>query len=237
MIKRILGDDQNAANVFKLNVGESGCCGDSVTNCQYTATYTQSNAISALVISEDGAARTLPCVPASTSAENVKAAILASIQAAGYEDTGNVPFAGVTVVDNGSTLTVTVTGNIIMTSITHAGGSASFDPDCNLENLCTFAITGYAGGTSGAAATDLYINGRAYNLGAITAGTTTAGDVSTTVQTQITAAGISGTAATTTTGSGGSQTYNITITLSETANTFKLNGVIFTKSACAQSYI
>jgi hypothetical protein len=57
------------------------------------------------------------------------------------------------------------------------------------------------------------------------------------VQTQLTAAGVSGTAATTTTGIGGSQTYNITITGSESSNTFKLAGVLLTRSACAQSYV
>lgn len=238
MIKRFSVPDQNAANVLKLTAGDTGCCGDTRTACQYTATYTQADALTAVNILDDaGNAKALTVAPASTSAANVQAAILAALIAYGAEDDDNPTFPGVVVTDLGSTLQVVVTGDITMVSLTNAGGTASFDADCTLLYACTFAITGYAGGSASTAATDLYVNGVAYNLGAITPGSTTSGAVSTAVQTALTTAGVQGTAATTTTGSGGSQTYNITITTSENANIFILNTIVLTKSACAQIYI
>lgn len=238
MIKRLLVPDQNPDNLFKMTTGDSGCCGDTVTNCQYTATYTQSNSVSALNILEKGVARQLPLtIGTNSSAATVQAALLAALVAAGYEDDENQLFPGVVVTDLGSTLQIVITGNVEVVSLVASGGTSSFDADCTFISLCNYAVTGYAGGASGAAATNLRINGAVYNLGAITPGTTTAGDVSTAVQSALTSAGILGTASTTTTGSGGSTTYNITITGSESDNTITLNGAFLTRSACAGTYI
>lgn len=238
MIKRLLVPDQNSDNLFKMTAGDSGCCGDTVTECQYTASYTQSNTTTLLNILENGVARALPLVlGANSTAAQAQAAVLAALVAAGYEDDDNAVFPGVVVTDEGSTLKIVITGNVEVVSLVASGGTATFDADCTLVSLCTFAFTGYAGGASGAAATNLRINGVTYNLGAITAGTTSASDVSTAVNAALTSAGISGTAATTTTGSGGSQTYNITITGSESDNTIQLNGVFPTRSACAATYV
>lgn len=238
MIKRLLVPDQNANNMFKMTAGDSGCCGDSVTDCQYTATYTQANTTTLLNITEDGATRALPLVlGANSTPAQVKAAILAALVAAGYEDDDNATFPGVVVTDLGTTLQIVITGNVVVVSLVASGGTSTFDADCSVENLCTFAITGYAGGTTATAATNLRINGGDHNLGTITPGTTTAGDVATAVQSAMTAAGVAGTAAVTTTGSGGSQTYNITITVSEAQNTYVLAGTYLTRSACAPLYV
>ncbi|WP_206749184.1 hypothetical protein, partial [Staphylococcus chromogenes] len=101
--------DQLADNFLLTTMGDSPCCGDGLTICEYTVTYTQSHTISLLNITEATTARALACVPATTSAADTKAAILATIIAAGYEDSSDGP-TGVVVVDNGSTLTVTITG-------------------------------------------------------------------------------------------------------------------------------
>lgn len=238
MIKRLLVPDQNADNMFKMTAGNSGCCGDTVTDCQYTATYTQANSVTLLNITENGVARALPLViSGGATAAAVQAAVLATLIAAGYEDDDNETWAGVVVTDLGATLQVVITGNVEAVSITHSGGTAAFDADCTVVNQCTYATTGYAGGTTGSAATTLKINGGSHDIGTVTPGTTSAGDVATAVQGALTAAGVSGTAAVTTTGSGGSQTYNITITGSESSNTFILAGVYLTRSACAPVYI
>lgn len=238
MIKRLLVPDQNAGNTLKLTAGDTGCCGDNVTDCQYTASFTQANTTTLLNITEDGATRALPLVlGANSTAAQAQAAILATLEAAGYQDDDNPNFPGVVVTDEGSTLKVVITGNVVAVSIVASGGTATFDADCVVKNLCTYSYVDYTGGTSGTSATLLRINGHDNNLGTITPGTTTAGDVATAIQTAITNSGVSGTAAVTTTGSGGSTKYQITITLSEAQNTFVLAGTYLTRSACAAYYV
>jgi hypothetical protein len=234
MIQRILGQDQNVNNTLKLYKGESGCCGDSATICQYEVTYTQSRTLSVLNITEDGVARALNCVPASTSAADVKAAILATLEAAGYVDDGMVPFAGVEVVDLGSTLRVRITGNVVPVSFTSSGGTETFDADCTLKNLCTFTAAAWTGGTTGSAGTTMKINGVTYDTGTATPGTTAASTVDTNITALLTSAGVLGSVDVT---ANGSTSYTVVITLSEHSNTFSLGGVLMTKSACAGTYI
>lgn len=232
MIKRLLVADQMADNFLKTTKGDSPCCGDGLEICEYSVTFTQTQTISLLNITEDGVARALASVPATTSAADTQAALLASILAAGYEDSTDGP-TGVVVVDNGSTLTVTITGDIVPVSLTTSGGAEEFTALCDQVSLCTYTLEDYAGG----ATNTLRINGVDYALGAITPGTTTAGDVDTAIEADMATAGVSGASATTTEGSGGDTTYNIIITGSEQENTFVLNGSYLERSACVQDYV
>lgn len=237
MIRKITPANQFADNLSKRYAGDSGCCPDTtLALCQYSTTYTQSNVVSALVISVNGQNKTLACAPATTSANDVQAALYASLVAAGYDDYQEGT-RGVVVTDLGATLSVVITGDVKCVSITHGGGSASFTEKCTALNLCTYAIVGYAGGTTGTAATTMRINGINYDIGTVTPGTTTSGTVQTAVGGVLTSAGVRGTTAVATTGSGGSTLYNITITVSESDNTITLNGVYFTRSACAATYV
>lgn len=239
MIKRLAVQDANADNALKLVAGDTGCCGDTVTTCQYTATYTQANSVTLLnILDADGAAQALPLVIAgAATAATAQAAVLATLIAAGYIDDENEDLAGVVVTDLGTTLQIVITGDVVPVSITTSGGTSTFSEDCTQVNLCNYAITGYAGGTTGSAATTLRINGVNYDIGTVTPGTTTSGAVSTAVDTQLASAGVAGATTTTTTGSGGSQTYNITITGSESDNTIRLAGTQLTRSACAPDFI
>lgn len=238
MFHKLSVPDQNANNFFKLTDGENGCCpegGESV--CQSTVTYTQANTVTVLNITEGGVARALPAVPATTSAADVKAALLAALIAAGYEDDTDATYPGITVVDNGTTLTVTITGRVTPVSLTTSGGAAAFDQDCTLAGLCTYVSATNNGGAAGSLATRLRINGVDYDLGAITAGTTTTGQFATAVQSAMTTAGISGTAAVTSTGSSTATLYTVTITLSEASNDIYLAGARLTRSACTQYFV
>ena len=238
MIRKLSVPDQNADNFLKLTAGDTGCCGDTVTDCQYTASYTQANSVTLLNITEDGMARALPLViSGGATAATVKAAVVAALVAAGYEDDDNEVFPGVQVIDQGATLDVIITGNVVAVSITHSGGTATFDADCTVENQCTYSLTGYAGGTTGSADTTIRINGVNYDIGTVTPGTTTANDVAAAIQADLNTSGAGGTVSVTTTGSGGSQTYNVTITGSKSNNTIVLDGVYFTRSACAPVYV
>ena len=232
MIKRLLVKDQLADNFLLTTMGDSPCCGDGLTICEYTVTYTQTQTISLLNITEGTTARALACVPATTSAADTKAAILATLIAAGYEDSTDGP-TGIVVVDNGSTLTITITGDVVPVSLTTSGGVVTFTALCDSVSLCTFTLEDYAGG----ATNTLRINGVDYALGAITPGTTTAGDVDTAIEADMTTAGVLGSSNTTIEGSGGDTTYNIIITGTEQANTFSLNGEYLVRSACVQDYV
>lgn len=231
MIKKLVVKDAFSDNMLKMTQQGNPCCGGGLAICQYDVTYTQARTLTLLNITEGTTAKALPCVPATTSAADVRTAIINSLKAAGYEDDGNGP--GVTVVDNGSTLTVTITGDVVAVSLTSSGGTETFNQDCTKLSLCNYTVTGSAGGSTN----NLHINGVDYALGAITPGTTTASEVTTAVGGALTSAGVSGTASTTTTGSSGSTRYNITITASEQSNTFVLNGEYLTRSACAQYYV
>lgn len=240
MIRKNLVPDQNAANTLKLTRGETGCCGDSAIDCQSTATYVQANSVSLLNILEDGVATALPLVIAgAATAATAKAAILATLEAAGYYDDENPDFDGVTVTDTGTDLVVVITGDVDLVSLTTSGGVVTFDQDCTKVGLCTFTATGF---TAGAGSTML-INGATQSIGDITPGTTTAATVKTSVETALSNEGVTGTTVTvTTTGSGGSQTYNIVIANAPAASTFYFVGASAVRfypvrSACVQSYV
>ena len=235
MIRRILNQTQNADNLLKLNKAESPCCGDTATDCEYSLTYTQSNAVSVLTITEDCVARALPCVPATTSAADVRTAIVNALATAGYEDlTDDLNSNGVTVTDNGSTLTVVIVGDVVATSITHAGGTASFTAACTPVELCTFTIAEWTGGTTGSAGTTMYINGKAYDTGTATPGTTSTGTVDTNITALLASAGVRGAVAVTV---DGSNDYGVVITGTEARNTFVLGGTRLVRSACALDWV
>lgn len=241
MIRKNSVPDQNAANFLKLTEGETGCCGDNSIDCQGTATYTQANSISLLnILEKDGTATALPCVVAGgASAETAKAAILATLIAAGYYDDDNEVWPGVTVTDLGTTCSVVITGDIDLVSLTTSGGAVNFTNKCSVAGLCTFTTTGFTAG----AGSVVHINGESISIGDITPGTTSAATVKTSVESALTTAGISGTTVTvTTTGTGGTQTYNITIALAPAQTTFYFVGASLVpfypvRSACAQYYV
>lgn len=239
MIRKNAVVDQNANNLLKSTKHELGCCDGTELDCQYTASYTQSGTVSVLTITEDGVDRALPLVlGANATAAQAQAGVLATLKAAGYYDDDNRDWPGVIVVDAGSTLDIIITGDIVAKSLTHSGGTATFDPDCTKKNLCTFVANGF---TAGAAST-LRINGVTYSVGDITPGTTTTSTVKTAVEAALTSAGVPATATVTTTGSGGTQTYNVSIASLHATNTLYLvgaSGVKFymERSACVQTYV
>jgi hypothetical protein len=140
-------------------------------------------------------------------------------------------------VDGGSTLDITITGDIKVLTLTASGGTTTFTAKCVKENLCTFAATGF---TAGAGST-LHINGATQSIGDITPGTTAASTVKSSVEAALAAEGITAVATVTTTGSGTSQTYNVSIASIAAGTTLYLVGASGTKfylasSGCAQTY-
>lgn len=229
---------QNADNFLKSTKHELGCCdGDAERDCQHTASYVQANSVSAITLSENGVAVVLPLVIAgAATAAAAKTAIETVLTNAGYyeDDNGAV---GVSVVDSGTNLDITIVGDINVTSITTSGGTVTFTAKCVKKNLCTFAVEGF---TAGAGST-LHINGASQSIGDITPGTTSAATVKTSVETALSNEGITATATVTTTGSGASQTYNVSVTPIASNTTLYLLGASGVKfylaaSACVQTY-
>lgn len=238
MIQKIVNfTGQNVPNIFKLTAGETGCCGDTQTICQFTASYAKAGALTALVIEENGVNKTLAVSPASTSAVHVAAALRTALFAAGYEDDEDVMWGGVKVTDMGTNHDVVITGNVKAVSLTHAGGSASFAMECKQVNLCNFTLSGYAGGSVSTPQTTMIINGLAVALIAVVPGTTTAGALQTAVNAALTAAGVLGSSTVTTVGSGGSQTYTISIAGSEGGNSMYLSTAYFSRSGCGATFV
>jgi hypothetical protein len=239
MLRKNSVPDQNADNLFKTTRGELGCCGDNAVECENTASYTQANSVSALNVTELGVAKTISLtIAGAASAATVKTAIEAALIAEGYYEDDDPDFPGVTVTDQGSTLDVVLTGDVVPVSLVTSGGTVNFTSKCTKTGTCTFAKDGF---TAGAGST-LHGNGASASIGDITPGTTTAGTVKTSVETALGTLGITYSAVTvTTTGSGGSQTYNVTIAGAPAQSTFYLvgaSGVKFylVRSACVQVF-
>lgn len=229
---------QNADNFLKSTKHELGCCdGDAERDCKHTGSYVQANSVSQITLSENGAAVVLPLVIAgAATAATAKTAIETALATAGYyeDDNGAV---GVSVVDSGTNLDITIVGDINVTSITTSGGTVTFTAKCVKKNLCTFAVSGF---TAGAGST-LHINGASQSIGDITPGTTSASTVKASVEAALLAEGITAVATVTTTGSGGSQTYNVSIAEIPSNTTLYLVGASGVKfylvaSGCVQTY-
>lgn len=239
MFKKNAVSGQNEYNFLKTTKHEMGCCDGDAVDCQYSGSYTQANTVSELTISENGADVVLPLVlSGGATAAEVKAAIIAALAAADYYDDDNPDWPGVTVVDAGTTLDIVITGDIVVVSLTASGGTSDFTAACNPMNLCTFAADAFTAG----AGSKLHINGNIESIGDITAGTTSAATVKSSIESALSNQGITATATVTTTGSGTSQVYNVSIAAVASNNTLYLvgaDGVSLYLSAlnCAQSYV
>ncbi|MGL6008475.1 MAG: hypothetical protein ACRC1D_03385 [Culicoidibacterales bacterium] len=229
--------DQNPDNFLKMTKHEMGCCDGEQRDCLHFGQYTQANSVTVLTIEEDGKSVDLPCViAANATASAAQTAIKTALTTAGYYEDGDGA-AGISVVDAGTTLDISIIGDIKVLTLTASGGTTTFTARCKKQNLCIFAATGFTAG----AGSIMKINGADQSLGTITPGTTTAADVKTAVEAALTAEGITSTATVTTTGSGGSQTYNISVVNIPSASTLALVGasgivLYLVPSNCVQTY-
>lgn len=225
---------QNAKNFLKTTKGEMGCCGDVPPECQFTATYTQANTVSAITIEENGADVVIPLTIGANSTDvAVKAAIDAALVAKEYYDDENPDWPAITVTDLGTTLQIIITGNIKVKTLTASGGTATFDPDCTKQNMCVFAETGFTAG----AGSVLHVNGSTQSLGSLVPGTQTAGDVKTAVEAAFLAEGFTVVATVVATGTA----YNISVTPLPFGTTVYYTGASGVKfyaesSNCVQTY-
>lgn len=239
MIKRILNAGQNANNILQALKGESPCCGDESSVCQYTASYPKANPlISITAQNEDGDNETLTfstAIPANAGAAAVRDGIYAALKLVGATDESD-EWRGVGVVENGSNYDITIIGDVAIASLVHnVSTSVNFTAACTLETTCTHELADFTGG----ATNTLVVNGISNSLGAITPGTTSAAAVKTALETAMTNSGVDGVATVTTTGSGGSTKYQISIAAVNggAGNTLTLNDVLIARTGCTSAFV
>lgn len=226
MFQPISVPDQNANNALKRYANDDTCCNGHPAACQYDATIATANTVSAIVIKRtaESDAETLSFSAAAGGAAAV-AAIRAALVAAGYENDGDQ----ITDVSSAAVSTNTVysiTGSLIVVSITHSGGSASATAKCTRVGTCEFYIE-----IPGGAVNEFGVDTDVEDLGSLTlAGSTAANVVSAIEGATAWPSGYSVAVVETAT------EFQITIT-GPGPIVFTWNGEQFTKQNCEASYI
>jgi len=226
MLQPISVPDQNANNALKRYANDNHCCNDYPAACQYDATVATANTVSAVVIKRtaESDAETLSFSAAAGGAAAV-AAIKAALIAAGYENDAD-QIASVTSAVDGTDTIYSITGSLIVVSLTHSGGSASATAKCTRVGICDFYIA-----IPGGAENIFGVDGTDEDLGSLVLATEDAADVVTAIEGA--AAWPSGyTVAVVETGT----EFQITIN-GPGPIVFTWNGEQFTKQDCIAGYI
>lgn len=225
---------QNANNGLVLQENNSGCCGDALANCQYTIAFTNTGkTLTTLTLSIDGTSTALSLGGVSaTDAVAIRRAIDEAVRGAYYiESEPQTDFLGVDVDVTGSTTTVVLTGDLVVTNIITSSGTEAVDSThCTQATLCTETFEGFTGGVS-----TIRINGTNVSLGTVTPGSTSAGTLDTNITAAFVTAGVTvaGVAVT----ANGSVDYDIVITGVPSGTSIRLNGVSTVTSDCVATFI
>lgn len=226
MLKLRLNPDQNAGNTLSINA-KNACC-DGVNNvCQYAIAYTKTNTISAITIQENGVNKTLSFT-AVTGAANVKAALETALEGAGYFEDGNGT-VGIVCADGASNITIDITGEIKVVSVTQSGGTTTATEKCTVTGACSYEYTTYPG-VSGSA---FVVNGVSATLGDLTFATASAANVKSALEG---AANWPSGAVATVVKNATTSKFEITITLADVDTHFSLDGVYFVALGCDPVY-
>lgn len=226
MFRPISVPDQNANNALKRYADDGFCCDSYPDACQYDVTVATANTVSAVVVKRTAASasETLTFSAAAGGAA-AAAAIKAAIVAAGYENDGDT-ITDVTQTAVSTNTIYTITGGLIIVSLTHSGGSATATAKCNRVGVCDFYTE-----IPGAAANVFGVDGVDEDLGSLTlAGSTAANVVSAIEEATAWPAGYTVAVVETAT------EFQITINGPGTVS-FTWNGAQFDKQDCVVGYI
>jgi hypothetical protein len=227
MFQPFLNPTQSANNLLKVNKANA-CCDDTEGLCSYVITHTEANTVQTLTISEAGVNKALTVTPGGTTAVQVRDGIQAALEAAGYREDGKGT-EGVTVVDNGATHTVTITGLVKVVNIITSGGTESATANCTAYGTCTYTLR-YGGGTTPSFSVD-GVAGSA--LSTITYGSTTTGAVDTAITNALSAQSV--TASVTVTDDTANSVYVITFAY-DIDHKFAVGGQFFDMSNCTRAW-
>lgn len=172
MFRPIANSGQNANNALKRYADDDVCCNSYPDACQYDVTVATANTVSAVVIKRTAASdsETLSFSAAAGGAA-AAAAIKAAIVAAGYENDGDA-VVDVTHAAVSTNTIYTITGGLIIVSLTHSGGSATATAKCDRVGICDFYLE-IPGGT----VNEFGVNGVEEDLGSLTLAGNTAANV------------------------------------------------------------
>lgn len=144
--------DQNDDNLIKLNTGTTGCCGDSVTPCQYDVIIPTANAVNNIIFKQaDGTSVTRTFSPAVTGAANVVAAIKAAILTSDGFEPGSDKTPTVSYTTSGSNTIYHISGDLVVTSMLHnTSTTVAATARCEALNMCDYFLSwaGDAGNTT-----------------------------------------------------------------------------------------
>lgn len=226
MFRPISVPDQNANNALKRYADDGSCCDGYPSACQYDVTVATANTVSAIVIKRtaESPAETLSFSAAAGGAAAV-AAIKAALEAAGYENDAD-QITGVSSAAVSTNTVYSITGGLIVVSLTHSGGSASATAKCTRLGVCDFYIE-----IPGGAANEFGVNDTVEDLGSLTLVGNTAAEVVTAIE------------------GAAEWPSGYTVAVVETATEFQItingpgpivftwNGEQFTKQDCVAAYI
>lgn len=162
MLKELSNKAQNANNVTKMHRAKTGCCGDTLTDCQYSVTIPTANAVNNIIITNASGNKTLTFSPAVTGAANVVAALKTALAAEGYDEDSKEPF-GVTSETSGTNTIYHLTGDLVVVSMTHNTSTVvNAVKKCTRIAKCKYYLS-WAGSAS---STTVTINGVSDSLAA-----------------------------------------------------------------------
>lgn len=226
MLQPISVPNQNAGNTLSRYANDDVCCNDYPDACQYDATIATANTVSAVVIKRTAASdsETLSFTAAAGGAAAV-AALKAALIAAGYENDAD-QITSVTGTAVSSNTVYSITGSLIIVSVTHSGGSASATAKCDRVGICDFYTE-----IPGAATNTFTVDGVNASLGSLTLAGNTAAQVKSAIE------------------GAANWPAGYTVEVVETASEFQItingpgpvvfewDGVQFTKQDCVAGYI
>ncbi len=230
--KTLLVEGQNADNTLKIQKSDSPCCGDDTTLCKYVATYAAANTVTGLIIKDrDGLNKTLTFASVSGAAA-VRASVIAVLAANGYEDYAD-GLKSLTITAVSSNLVVTSYSDVELVSLTASGGAAAFTKTCIQKSVCTFTKAAFGALTT----QTVTANGVTTAIIDIVPGTTTTGQITTSVTAALTAGAVrNATVVTTSTGSAGATLYTVTITAAQESD-IRWTGVLIPATNCRVDFV
>lgn len=166
-------DGQNANNLHKINDLTSGCCGSAGAVCQYSVLLPTANAVNNIIIRRNGVDETLTTGFPATGAAAVKTAIITALEAAGFENDGDL-VTGVTSETSGTNTIYRITGDVVVVSMKHNGATTvAATALCSRIKKCVYSLDWAGSGST----TVVTINGTTATLASFTLAGSTAAQV------------------------------------------------------------
>lgn len=213
-------------SIAKRYASDSACCNNFPAECQYDVTIPTSATVNNIKFKRTADGAEITKTFTASGATAVVAAIRTALTSEGYEDDNDV-IRGVTSKTSGSNTIYSITGSLIIVSMTHSTSTVvSATAKCKRAGICDYTVKTSAGATN-----NFGVDGVVVNLGNLPFDTTTAAALKTAIESA----------------SNFPAGYTVTVTKGTTQFTvvlngpgtkvFTWNGVRFDKSNCVAAFI